>query len=89
MGHTTYCQNMSLYLMEKTLLFYVILTLCSGTGQRMSTFFLFLFFFVFCFFEIIYLRHFIITLLTYKAYRYMITLLLYSNYLTVQIYNTE
>ena len=43
----------------------------------------------FFFFLIIYLRHFIITLLTYKAYRYMITLLLYSNYLTVQIYNTE
>ena len=34
MGHTTYCQNMSLYLMGKTLLFYVILTLCSGTGRR-------------------------------------------------------
>ena len=27
--------------------------------------------------------------LQYKAYRYMITLLLYSNYLTIQIYNTE
>ena len=32
---------------------------------------------------------YIYTLLTYKAYRYMITLLLCTNYLTVQIYNTE
>ena len=37
----------------------------------------------------IYIYIYIYTLLTYKAYRYMITLLLCTNYLTVQIYNTE
>ena len=29
------------------------------------------------------------TLLTCKAYKYMTTVLLYSNYLKIQIYNTE
>ena len=29
------------------------------------------------------------TLLTCKAYKYMITVLLYSNYLKIHIYNTE
>ena len=42
----------------------------------------------FFFFKLIHLHHWS-TLLLYKAYRYTITLLLYSNYLTILIYNTE
>ena len=40
------------------------------------------------FFKLIHLNHWS-TLLLYEAYRYTITLLLYSNYLTILIYNTE